>query len=102
MEQCANYAAAKDAQTTSSREEYARSMGQRSRSDDAVSMDALIEPCEKEYAQGMGHITILTTNLLHLLLHVNQHSMKRQQLLPIIILKRLLQAKIKVVEILLV
>ncbi len=70
MERNANYAAVKDVQS---------------------------KPSEEEYADGMGHIAILTTNLLHLLCHVDQHWMTRLQLFPLIVLLQLLPTKSKVV-----
>ncbi len=64
----------------------------------AAMKDALTKPYEMEYAEGMGRITILMKNLLHLIYHIDQHMMKLLQLFPIMIfiLPRLLSTKIEV------
>ena len=100
MEQRENYAVAKVAQSMLNREECARGMVQRLRSNDATVMDALTKYNEEVFVLGMGPIAILLTILLHLLHHIDQLTMKRLQLFPIILLSQLLPTK-RVVEILL-
>ena len=74
MGQRSNDAAGKDVQNMPNKEEYALDMGQ-SRND-AAPMDAQIKSYEEDCVRGMGHITILMTNLLHSR-YMGQDMMKR-------------------------
>ena len=56
----------------------------------AAMKDAQIYPNEEEYAEDMGLMAILSTNLLHLLYHIDQHTTKRLQLFLIILLPQFL------------
>ena len=76
MEQRSNYAAMMGAQIKLNREEYALGMEQQ-RANNAALMDAIINPNEMDCAEGMGPITTLLTNPLHLIYHIDQHTMKR-------------------------
>ena len=60
---------------------------------DAASMAAIINPNEMVFAEDMGPIKILLTNLLHLIHHIDQHMPIRPQLFPIIILPQILPTK---------
>ena len=119
MEQEPNHAALKVVRIMLKMEEYALGMERRSRSNGAAAMGALTKPNkegfaigteqsandaasmdaqtiqnEMEFAEDMGHFTILLTNPLHLLHHLDQHTMKRLQLFQIILLSQLLPTKI--------
>ena len=81
MEQRSNDAASMDAQILSRMEECASGMEQRL--NDVVSMVVRTNLSREASVEGMGHFALLKTNPLHLIYHVDQHSMKRPQLFPI-------------------
>ena len=100
MEQSTNDAAAKGAQVKLRREECASSMGQRS--NDAAVKDVEIKFKEEECVKGMGHLRgaaeilcTATTMMNRLLLHrvLDQNLIKLHSLIPISVLRRLLQPK---------
>ena len=81
IEECAsstgqrsNYAATKDGQTLSSKEECGLDTVRIGRRRIAASMDALTNPNEAGCASGMEPITIPLTNPLHLLHHKDQYT----------------------------
>ena len=74
----------------SSKEEHALSMGRRS--NDAAVKDAQIKPSEEDCVRGMGHITILMTNLLHSR-YMGQDMMKRLSLFLMLIIIKVMCAQ---------
>jgi hypothetical protein len=75
MGQRSNDAAGKDVQNMPNKEGSASLDMEQSRND-AAPMDAQIKSYEEDCVRGMGHITILMTNLLHSR-YMGQDMMKR-------------------------